>query len=57
MIDPDTCKVIYKLHEEGMSIRQISRSTQFQSLTCLKIANNRRVRSTTSSALIHNARR
>jgi transposase len=28
MIDPDTCRAIYKLHEQGMSIRQISRGLQ-----------------------------
>src|SRR6056297_1705671 len=37
MIDPDTCKVIYKLHEEGMSIRQISRNLHLSRNTIRKI--------------------
>ena len=37
MIDPDTCKAIDKLHEQGMSIRQISRSLHLSRNTIRKI--------------------
>jgi transposase len=37
MIDPDTCKVICKLHEEGMPIGQISRSLHLSRNTIRKI--------------------
>ena len=37
MIDPDTYKAIYKLHEQGMSVRQISRSLHLSRNTIRKI--------------------
>jgi len=37
MIDPDTCKAIHKLHEQGMSIRQISRGLHLSRNSVRKI--------------------
>ena len=41
MIDPDTCKAIYKLHEQGMSIRQISRGLNLSRNSVRKIIRRR----------------
>lgn len=37
MIDPETCKAIYRLHQRGMSIRKIARSLGIARVTIRKI--------------------